>query len=297
MAYTFRMGESTVRKIVYKTCEAIWDQLQPREMPQPSEQMWKETEKKFWQRWNFPNLIGAIDGKHVVIQAPPNTGSLYFSYKKSFSVVLLALVSADYKFIVIDVGSYGKNSDGAIFSSSALGKLLRSNQLQIPPDKALPETNILLPHVIVGDEAFPLSVNLMRPYPGHQTANNEENRIFNYRLSRARRVSENAFGLLVKKFRIYERTISMSPEHVNVVIKTTCILHNYLREDTCYWSEDDQKKDCVASEVFRPLPGIGGNNAQQALQVREQFKNYFTSPEGAVDWQLQEVRRGRRNII
>lgn len=297
MAYTFRMGESTVRKIVYKTCEAIWDQLQPREMPQPSEQMWKETEKNFWQRWNFPNLIGAIDGKHVVIQAPPNTGSLYFSYKKSFSVVLLALVSADYKFIVIDVGSYGKNSDGAIFSSSALGKLLRSNQLQIPPDKALPKTNILLPHVIVGDEAFPLSVNLMRPYPGHQTANNEENRIFNYRLSRARRVSENAFGLLVKKFRIYERTISMSPKHVNVVIKTTCILHNYLREDTCYWSEDDQEKDCVPSEVFRPLPGIGGNNAQQALQVREQFKNYFTSPEGAVDWQLQEVRRGRRNLI
>lgn len=166
--------------------------------------------KIFWQRWNFPNLIGAIDGKHVIIQAPPNTGSLYFSYKKkTFSVVLLALVSADYKFVVIDVGSYGKNSDGAIFSSSALGKLLRRKQLEIPSDKTLPGTNIILPHVIVGVEAFPLSVNLMRPYPGHQTANNEENRIFNYRLSRTRRVSENAFGLLVNKFIIYERMLML----------------------------------------------------------------------------------------
>lgn len=296
MAYSFRMGESTIRKIVYSTCEAIWSQLLPTEMPQPSEETWKEVEKQFWQRWNFPNLIGAIDGKHIVIQAPPNTGSLYFSYKKSFSVVLLALISANYKFIAIDVGSYGKNSDGAIFSSSTLGRLLRTKQLQIPSDKALPGTNIVLPHVIVGDEAFPLSINLMRPYPGHQTTNNEENRIFNYRLSRARRVSENAFGILVKKFRIYERTLSITPEHVNVIVKATCVLHNYLRDDTCHWADNEQDQAEVASDVLRPLLGIGGNSAQQALRIREQFKNYFISTEGAVDWQVQEVRAGRRNM-
>nr|CAI5817685.1 unnamed protein product [Callosobruchus analis] len=156
MAYSFRIGESIVRKIIYKISKAIWKQLQPTEMLQPYEQIWKETEQKFWQRWDFPNTIGAIDGKHVIIQAPANTGSLYFSYKKSFSVVLLALISANCKFIVTDVGSYGKNSDGAIFSSSALGQLLRGNKLPTPSDKALPVTDIILPHVIVGDEAFPL---------------------------------------------------------------------------------------------------------------------------------------------
>lgn len=111
---------------------------------------------------------------------------------------MLALVSADYKFIAIDVGFYGKNSDGAIFASSVLGQSLRNGELQIPQDKALPGTKeILLPHVIVGDKAFPLSRNRMRPYPENQTKNNESKRIFNYGLSRARRVSENAFGILV----------------------------------------------------------------------------------------------------
>nr|CAI5845521.1 unnamed protein product [Callosobruchus analis] len=227
-------------------------------------------------------MIGAIDGKHVIIQAPANTGSLCFSYKKSFSVVLLALVSADCKFIVIDVGSYGKNSDG--------------NKLQIPSDKALPGTDIILPHVRIGDEAFPISVNLMRPYPVHQTANDEENHIFNYRLSRAHRVSENAFVLLTKKFRIHERMIGMTPDHVNTVIKAH-MCFNYLTDDTCYWTENEQNDVREASEVLRPLLGIGGNNAQQALQVREHFKHYFTSPEDAVEWQLQAVRGGRRNII
>lgn len=80
-------------------------------------------------------------------------------------------------------------------------------------------------------------------------------------------------------------------------MKATCVLHNYLREDTCYWADDDEVVTCITSDVLRRLLGIGGNHAQQALQVREQFKNYFTSPDGAVDWQLQEVRGSRHNII
>jgi hypothetical protein len=101
-------------------------------------------------------------------QAPPNSGSKFFNYKHSFSDVLLALVDARYKFTVVDIGSYGRNSDGETFAHSKLGKYLETH-LGIPEDKQLPGTSCLAPHVIADDDACPLKTNLMRPYPGSQS--------------------------------------------------------------------------------------------------------------------------------
>ena len=92
-----------------------------------------------------------------MIEAPANSGSLNFNYKKTFSVVsLLALVDANYRFTWIDVGSFGKNSDSGIFNNSKLCKYLDENKLKLPNDAALPCTNVKIPYVIAGDEAFPL---------------------------------------------------------------------------------------------------------------------------------------------
>jgi hypothetical protein len=91
-------------------------------MPEPSEEQWKAIAKDFWNIWNFPNCIGAVDGKHVNNQAPANSGLVYFNYKKTFSIGLLTLIDATYNFIMTDVGSFGRSSDGGIFSHSALRK-------------------------------------------------------------------------------------------------------------------------------------------------------------------------------
>ena len=144
-----------------------------------------------------------MDGKHVNIEVPANSGTVYFNYKKTFSVILLVLVDANYNFIMIDVGSFGRSSDGGILSHPALGKRMENGRLSIPPDSCLPGTNIEGPFVIVGDEAFPLKTYLMKLYPGRQSSGKDFMTYFNNRLSRARRVSENAFGNVAQKFRIF----------------------------------------------------------------------------------------------
>lgn len=145
-----------------------------------TEEEWKTVEAGFKTRWNFPSCYGAIDRKHVTIKAPMNSGSEFFNYKKANSIVLLAIADYNYCFLYIDVGANGSASDGGIFKNSSIYHDM--------------ENNLLLPQngVLVGDAAFPLKTYLMKPYPGDNLS--VDKKVFNYRLSRARRVIENAFA-------------------------------------------------------------------------------------------------------
>jgi len=175
----------------------------------------------FHHQWNLPNCLGAIDGKHVVMECPPHSGSLYFNYKGTYSIVLLATCDANYNFTTIDVGGYGKQSDGGIYARSTLGKKLSSGTMNICEPRKLPDCNKILPCFFVGDEAFPLSTSMMRPYPAKGLTTSQ--RIFNYRLSRARRCIENAFGIMAARFRIFRRPIAAIPKQVEFIV-----LGNYL---------------------------------------------------------------------
>ena len=223
----------------------------------------------FWDLWNFPNCIGAFDGKHVKVQVPPYSGSKFFNYKHNFCVVLLALVDAPYKFTVVGIGSCGRNSDGGIFAYSELGKYLETH-LGIPEGKHLPGTSCLAPHVTVGDEAFPLKTYVMRPYPGSQSKGDNEKSIFSYRLSRARRVVENAFGILSQKFQIYQGTLQSLPEDADNIIFATCILHNYLRDQDVGLS--DLGSSANVRSNFKKIPNQKGSAHQSAFEVRDKFK-------------------------
>lgn len=296
IALSYRLGETTVRDIVYQVCEAIWNVLYPIFLPVPNKEKWKHVAEEFENKWNYPNCIGALDGKHVITDKPPNSGSQFYNYKKSFSIILLALVDANYRFLAIDVGSYGRNSDGGVFSSSEFGKRFFKGELDLPENKCLRGTNMLMPHVIVADEAFPLHEHLMRPFPGTQTSGHEDKKVFNYRLSRARRVSENAFGILVKKFRLYQRKLQISPEHLDTVVLATCCLHNFLLDCTAtsLLSEEGIEDNTALPQGLIDIPGVGGNPSISAVNVREKFKNYFGSETGSVPWQTEMIRRGRQ---
>ena len=281
------MGVATVALVVCEVCEAIWNQLQPIHLPEPTQDLWRQTENGFRERWQFPNCIGALDGKHVLIQAPPCSGSTYFNYKKSFSIVLLALVDYRYRFTFVDIGSYGSNSDSGIFKNSAMCRKMQNKTLTILDDKPLIMDDQPCPHVIVGDEGFPLMSNLMRPYPGSDMA--DAKRIYNYRLSRVRRIAENAFGILANRWRMYHRKLPLSPGNVDCVVKATIVLHNMLcgeNEVGAHGADADDIEKDIHDGILRPLRREGRRPRDTALEVREQFKNYFVSPAGAVTWQM-----------
>ena len=86
----------------------------------------------------FPNLVGAVDGKHVLIQAPPRPGSVYFNYKKTFSIVLMAVCDSKYHFTLVDIGDSGSQRDGSVFANSFLGHAIENDMLNILKLSPLP---------------------------------------------------------------------------------------------------------------------------------------------------------------
>ncbi|KAJ8966223.1 hypothetical protein NQ314_003675 [Rhamnusium bicolor] len=96
------------------------------------------------------------------------------------------------------------------------------------PDPAPLQQDLILPFVLVRDEAFALDENLLLPFWG--TESYCDKRIFNYRLTRARRFVECTFGILANKWRIFHRALNVSKEFAKDIVKATVILHNLVRE-------------------------------------------------------------------
>ncbi|KAF0701375.1 DDE Tnp4 domain-containing protein, partial [Aphis craccivora] len=212
IGHSFRVGFSTVSKIVVEVSEAIIKILGPMFLPEPTTAVWKESAKGFYEKWQFSNCIGSVDGKHVTIKCPNNSGTRNYCYLKKFSLVLMAVVDPDYKFICIDVGRYGRNSDGGILEESVMGKRLEAGTLNVPKPVPLPGQIEDTPMVLIGDEAFALKTYLMKPFPRRQSRSNTRLDTYKYRLCRARRVVENAFGILSKKCRVYKGPIELKEE-------------------------------------------------------------------------------------
>lgn len=193
---------STVHYIIKETAQATWDALADDYLKPPScKEDWLHIAEEFYDMWNFPYCIAAIDGKHIQIQAPPKSGSMYFNYKKTFSIVLMACCDAKYNFTLIDIGAYGSESDGGVFNGSVFGIQMDKNEMFNPGPKKLPNSDLVHPYTLVADEAFPLKRYILRPYPGKHL--DDSKRIYNYRLSRARRVIENTFEILVNRWRLF----------------------------------------------------------------------------------------------
>ena len=127
MSFSYRVERQTVSIIIKETCRAIWQVLNEKYLSAPKlPEDWENIAEQFMQLWNFPNCIGAIDGKHIPIECPINSSSLYHNYKGFFSIVLLAISDAHYSFSFVDIGDYGSNNDSGVLESSVVGKSICS---------------------------------------------------------------------------------------------------------------------------------------------------------------------------
>lgn len=213
----------------------------------------------------------------------------------------MAVCDANYIFKFVDIGAYGRRSDGGIFKECQFGQKFERNEMNVPVAEAISENGPILPYCLVGDEAFPLKEYMLRPFPGKGGLTKERN-IFNYRLSRARRTIENTFGILASQWRILRKPIIGKVETVEKIVQAIVCLHNWLRlQDTGnnnYVTTSMVDRDgpngfipgtwrsvLDSGSAYRDIQRAGSfMSTRKVLETREKFCTYFNN-EGSVPWQ------------
>lgn len=202
----------------------MWDEYVKSAFP-VTEEEFEEAMIDMGVEWQFPFAFSALDGSHIPMRCPPGGAEArkqYHNFKNFYSIILMALVDAKYRFIWTACGSPGNTHDSTVFQ----GTNLWHNILEggVIPKKAQVVDGVEVPPIILGDGAFPLKTWLMKPFGDlHLT---EERRNFNYRLSRARMVTEGAFGKLKGRWRVLHRKNEASKNVCKKVTLACIVLHN-----------------------------------------------------------------------
>ena len=227
-------------------------------------------------------------GKNIPIRCPRRGGSLYHNYKGFHLIVLLALVDGDYKFLWVDFGASRSSSDAQIFKHSDLRHKIEDGTIGFPESESLVDDGPKVNYFILGDDAFPLKLWLMKPYSRHGMDLNQ--RVFNYRLSRGRRVVENAFGILTSLFRIFQRPMQQERPVVTRVVTVCLVLHNLLRMRYPTGQQDDFGVDVQPPIVLEgnDIPHEVRNPLEAAKIQRNILRDYFMT-NGEVPWQMDRI--------
>lgn len=211
-------------------------------------------------------------------------------------------------FLFFLISKNGRESDGGVFNRSDFGKALDAKKLNLPPPKALQGRTTPVPYVLVGDDAFSMRPNLMKPYPGQSYARlTEKQRIFNYRLSRCRHTIENTFGVMSAYFQAIRQPIRQDAEKARQIVKAICALHNFKidRKHAAYISSvnmecrndtirrGDWRREVEGSDTFFGLERTENLDIHiGAVIVRNEYCEYFNN-EGRVHWQDRAIAHSR----
>ncbi|XP_070552294.1 uncharacterized protein [Ptychodera flava] len=223
IGHLFGVGRSTVCEIFRETCKAICDELLAEVIHLPTQHEAQRIVAGFRNKWGFPQALGAIDGSHIPILAPEINPTDYYNRKGFYSIVLQAIADDNYCFMNVNVGWAGSVHDARVFANSSVYQKLQENTLF--PNITENISGVEIPLVLLGDPAYPLLQNLMKPFSDNGRLTPHQHR-FNRRLSSARMVIENAFGRLKGRWRCLLKRSDCNLDILPNVVLACCVLHN-----------------------------------------------------------------------
>ena len=227
VANLFGIGISTVHDCVHDVCNALVESLLDDYVRFPKDEDLKDVVAGYEEHWGFPNCGGAIDGTHIPIRAPQEAHGDYVNRKGFYSIIMQAV--CDYKCIFrdINIGWPGRVHDARVLANSEIFNKGETDTLFPSWSKQLqlPDREISLPIVLIGDPAYPLRSWLLKPYSNRGQLSVVQ-QAFNYRLSRARMTIENSFGRLKGRWRCLQFRLDVETTFACTVIAACVILHN-----------------------------------------------------------------------
>lgn len=183
----------------------------------------------------------------------------------------MAASDASYRFTFIDVGSPGADGDVNVFSRTEFGRNILENNSSLDFPHDAPINGDDTPFFFIADDAFPLSSRIMKPYGTCNDFTNDQ-RIFNYRLSRARRTVENAFGILTMRWGCLRSEFLCGPDKVKIIVAACCALHNFLLNRNVSYAKaaDRYEKDGrVIEGEWRTMQQMDQINGQRRGRPQE----------------------------
>ncbi|XP_064622556.1 uncharacterized protein LOC135484802 [Lineus longissimus] len=223
VADLFGISRASLSIFVKDVVQAIVSLLTPQLIQLPSSEEAYDIMDRFKEKWGFPNSIGAIDGTHIPIMAPPQYHTDFYNRKCYYSYNCQAFVDDRYCFRDLCVGMPGSLHDARVLAYSDLFKEFEVHGYL--NDVSVNVNGATLPPVILGDPAYPLLHWIMKPYP-ETTGTTEKQKNFNYQLSKNRMVVENSFGRLKGRWRRLLKRIDFNNEDVPDLFIACCTLHN-----------------------------------------------------------------------
>ena len=228
IANLFGVGKSTLHKCIHDVCTAMAENILDKYVKFPADGDLQHVTDGFDNTWGFPNCAGAVNGTHIRIIAPESAHGDYVNRKGWYSIILQAVCDHNYIITDMNFGWPGRVHDARVFENSELYYKGETNDLFPQNAKKLMCLckEIAMPIVLLGDAAYPIKTWLLKPYANDRANLTAAQRVFNYRLSRARMTIESTFGRLKGRWRCLQKRLDVYVDFASTVVTACAIMHN-----------------------------------------------------------------------